>query len=279
MAYVKLTVDGKNFIKKACGTGTSKIIGKNKYVLPYCSPETSPSKTWEAKAMHKGILIMNNEQLAEALIDWYDTYGMEYQMDANVLAAQAFQESGYVIWNYAKTSTASGISQFISGTVFDVILNSSKFTPAEKAALTKGLSGNLLSLATFKVSELIGRQNRPILHQNIIDNPEIMIKAQYVYMKQIANKNSLTSNALFGYNRGPGYIRPAYSDSIAAAASKGDGYENEGIDYVYQIFNILGNRENSRLYGYYFGYDFLGMNNTFNNFEADIAESNNRGHT
>jgi len=284
MGYVKLTVDGKNFIKKACDSSTSKIRGKNSYVLPYCEPKTLPDKEWVSNSKYNGKLITTNGELAEALIGWYDKFGQTYQMDANVLAAQAYQESAYIIWNYAQTSTASGISQFLSTTVFDIILNgSSSFTSEEKAAITKGLTGNLNSINAYKVAFPEGKLNRATMHQNIIDNPEIMIKAQFVYMKSIANKHSsLTSNALFGYNRGPGFIRPAYTDSITAASlfrgEKGDivGYESEGVDYVYKIFNMLGNKNNSNLKGYYFGYD-LGMDKPFNNFEADIKETKNRG--
>lgn len=279
MGYVKLTVDGKNFIKKACDSSTSKIRGKNSYVLPYCDPKTLPDKEWVSNSKYNGKLITTNGELAEALIGWYDKYGQTYQMDANVLAAQAFQESLYIVWNYAKTSTASGICQFLSGTVYDIILKAgSPFTATEKSLITNGLIGNLNSLETYDVAYPNGKLNRARMHQNIIDNTEIMIKAQFVYMKSIANKHSsLTSNALFGYNRGPGFIRPAYTDSITAAASHKAGYESEGVNYVYKIFNILGNKNNPNLTGYYFGYDFLEMNKVFNNFEADISETKNRG--
>lgn len=303
MAYKQLTEEGKKFIRKECvSTEKSLLSGKSsqkikdptsKYynphgVLPFCSPAISPNKIWNANVVYNGLPISTNQVLAEALIDWYNKYGRIYEMDANVLVAQAFQESRYFIWSYALTSTASGISQFTNEALFDMVITNKHpeiaptFTQAEIDAITKNINGNINDFkGTFSVGTLRGKQNRPILHQNIIDNPEIMIKAQFRYMKYIANKcNSLTSSTLFGYSRGPAYAKPSYVESINhCIANAKPGFEEEGIDYVFKIFSILGDKNNElvsvKTKGFYFGYDFLGMveNNNFNPFDAKAIDS------
>ena len=57
--------------------------------------------------------IANGVELAEAIIYWYDFYAKMYELDANVLAAQAYTESAYTLWTYCscvikwKTSSKS----------------------------------------------------------------------------------------------------------------------------------------------------------------------------
>lgn len=282
--YTPLTEQGKAFIKTICsGTGNSLLQGKNPNgILPYCEPETSPSKTWISNAKYNNKLIENNQQLGDALIEWYNKYAEMYQMNANIMAAQAYEESGYKVWNYPLTSTASGISQFMVEAMFDTIIKNppigsqEKMTSTEINAITKGIFGlenpNLkYNIATYSVDNITGKKNRPIIHQNIIDNPEIMIKAQFRYMKYIATLSSLASNALFGYSRGPGHVKPKYTESIIDATNS-DGYEEAGIDYVYKIFKRLEDK---------FGIKDLGMallpsvqKNNFDYVQADIDGSN-----
>lgn len=288
MAYIKLREEGKKFITAACknagANNNSLLYGKSREgALPFCDPPTPSSYYWTSNAKYNGVTITTNETLGKALIDWFDKYGELYGMDANMIAAQAFQESGFFVWNYPMTSTASGISQFIVEAVYDVIIMNKygvtpEFTADEIAKITKNLSGNLIDINTYKVSTTIGKQNRPKLHQNICDNPDLMIKAQYRYMKYIANSytNGIASSALFGYNRGPGYAKPSYADSIKAATNSSN-YQMEGINYVYSIFSILG-KKGFRIPDVYFGYDELGMNSNpatdFNKYKAEVDISN-----
>lgn len=276
MATTKLTEKGMAFIRQKCaGTSNTLLRGKNKYVLPYALPVVSSDYIWISNAKNNGKLLETNQQLGEALIAWYNKYAKTYEIDANVMAAQAYAESGYKIWNYAKTSTASGISQFIVQAVFDIIIQNRgsqvKFTQSEINAITKNIQGDIDDYDnTFKVSTTLGKQNRSILHQNIIDNPEIMIKAQCRFMRKIADDKNvkLGSIILFGYNRGPGYIKSNYTDTINNTIKRTySGYENEGIDYVWKIYTNLFNN---------FGYTHLNMNQKpeeFNAFNADVAGS------
>lgn len=290
--YIVLTEKGKAFIRSKCsGTGNSLLYGKSPYkikdttskyynpdgVLPFCSPATSPTKMWLASPKYEGKTITTNSEFGEALIKWYDKYAKLYLLDANVLAAQAFQESGYKAWNYPLTSTASGLCQFINDAVFDWVIDKSKytsitpkFTDDEIALITKNIVGNKSNFKeTYSVGSQQGKQNRPILHQNVIDNPDLMIKAQCRYMRYLANRcDSLASSALFGYSRGPGNATSSYAESITKAKvyNTSGTYHEEGVDYVYKIFKLLYDN---------FGYNFLEMQETpdpkFDKFNTSIA--------
>lgn len=284
-----LTEKGKKFIRAVCkGTGTSLLRGINKRgVLPYCDPPQQPNTEWISHAKFNGKPIENNEQLGEALIYWYNYYGDQYKLDANVLAAQAFQESAYRIWIYSEVSSASGIGQFLPAAIYDIILINNysyirpKMTQSEIDAILLNTYGKNpdgsagVYQTTYALSSEMGKQNKPIMHQNIIDNPEIMIKAQFRYMKFIASygKSALTSQVLFGYSRGIGNIGKTYSDSIALA-SNSKNYQDEGIEYVFKIFRYLSLPQAiNGVNGMYFGYDGLGMekfpNPDFDHFIAD----------
>jgi len=164
MAYKQLTEKGKSFVRNYCANSKKSLLsGKSaqkyndvtsKYynpdgVLPFCDPPTSPSKIWTANIRNSsGNLISTNQEFGELLILWYDKYGKIYEMDANVLLAQAFQESGYFAWNYPLTSTASGLCQFVSEAVFDIIITNKHsnitplFTSSEIDKITLNVIGN-----------------------------------------------------------------------------------------------------------------------------------------
>ena len=290
--FTPLTKEGENFIRTVCKEAPDSLLqGKNKLgVLPYCDPKTSPEKTWTSHAKDSaGNPIKTNTDLGESLIVWFNKYGGIYLMDANVMAAQAYAESEYYIWAYTTTSDASGISQFETGAIYDIIITNkysqycppnTNMTPNEINAIIAGVNGrntppytlenidNKTNYAIYDLSTPLGRQNRSILHQNIIDNPEIMIKAQFRYMKFIATYHSpLTSNVLFGYSRGPAFVGTIYSDSINKLRNI-NGDVKSGVEYVFKIFAILGDKNNltggnpkgNPKTGIYFGYDDLGMN-------------------
>jgi len=295
--YVELTSEGIKFIRKVCeGNGNTLLRGKStdkvtdktsKYynphgVLPYCEPATAIDKIWISNAKdNSGKILTTNAQLGEMLIYWFNKYSKEYGLNANIVAAQSYAESGYKIWIYPLTSSASGITQFIMITIYGiVILNPDKsFTQAEIDALTKNWTTTDKGKSSFLFSDNgTGKYNRPFLHQNICDNPQISIKAQCSYLKYIAKKtDGLASSTLFGYSRGDGLVSPSYTESIQKAYrhGKGNGYEKEGIIYVERIFKLLGVKptaQGGNPKGY-FGYDDLDMNGTFIQWNAEIAET------
>ena len=274
MAFTKISKLGEDFVhSKVNGSGNSFLSGKasDKHgsvqnnptkVLPNCYPLTNVNKQWTSNpAINGGIDYPNgietNDELANALIFWYNKYGRSFKMDANIMLAQAYIESNLKVWNYSVIGTASGVSQFVDNTFLAVIQNKrGNFTDAELEALTTGMSGytyqpglkpEQIPKGPFLVSispPPVARYNRPITHQNMIDNPEIMIKAQFDYMKYISGYcNGLASSTLFRYNRGLIRLKvtSSYTEVIdfAKAPKFGTGYENEGIDYVYKTFKLL----------------------------------------
>ncbi len=77
-----------------------------------------------------------------------------------------------------------------------------------------------------------------------MNNPHIMIKAQFRYMKYITVKcDNLASSTLFCYNRGPGYARGTYSATVANCQNRaGSKYIVEGVNYVDRIYAVLGDK-------------------------------------
>ena len=309
MPYKELTIEGKEFIKYYCkGSGNSNLSGAvkkkgNIIALPHSNADP---KIWVSKAKgFNGEPILTNDALANALIWWFNSYSAEYGVDANIIAAQAYQESKYKVWNYHYdsvngSSTASGITQFIATTFWDIVINTKSYTSvkafndAEIKLLTIGLEGDVRNVLSYAVSSngnikttpesrALAIRNRAIVHQNITDNPGLLIKAQCRYMKYIAQQcNYSAACALLGYNRGSGYVinlkkynkannidKMVYSDLINQIKNNSEtGYVNEGTNYVEKIFGYLGDKDNKyisldKAKGYWFGYKELGLDKPF----------------
>lgn len=314
---LRITEDGKRFIRGVCAKEGDKLLsGKLSRPLPFSTPAVSPSKIWKCNirdpfSNDPNKMIENSSELAEAIIFWYEQNAQEYKLDPNILVAQAYVESNFRMWVYnSAISTASGINQFIMATVYDVVvLNMRQAITARDRfdidQITNGLRNPNL-LQSYQVSgenSADARFNRPIIHQNIIDNPATMIRAQFKYMKFISSRcNGLASTSLFAYNRGQSYALPTYSAAIERAKRRNNGYEKEGINYVLKTFIVLGDRDNTlnvkfggRLMRpkpnpinlgqddenrFYFGYDNLfenvdiyKPNPNFDAFKANVAES------
>jgi len=220
-----LTEKTKNFILSKYNTGI--LSGKESYALPYSNNSDDTSITYTSSISGT----VTTTQFMSQLIEWYNKYGNEYSVNANILAAQTYAESLFKVWRYSRTG-ALGISQFVPDTINDRIIKNSNFSNEEKNLLLYNIVGDIDS-----------RSNRVQLHQNIIDNPEIMIKGQAVLMNFIMNRNNLlAASSLFAYNRGSSYQSKTYSGLIAhVKTKKGATYCVEGLNYVEKIFNLLSN--------------------------------------
>ena len=312
--FKKLTKEGEDFIRRICTiNGNKSLSGKLSKPLPFSEPETSPDKIWECNIIYNGNKIENSTVLASALIFWYNRYAEKYQMDANILAAQSYVESKYIMWNYLLDDTSSGVSNFTMEMVFEIIVNNLGQTISTSVQenidkITKDLI-NPKSINSYLVKSntpMDARKNRPIIHQNIIDNPEIIIDAQYRYLKKLMEScNGLASTSLFCYNTGISHAAKTYSLAIEncknSKVKKCDYLR--GVNYVLNVFQVLGDKDNKitnekkttlieKPKGYYFGYEHLfkykdSKNNEYNQlyytnpnfqpFEANIAESKEFG--
>lgn len=291
MSYTPLTIDGKNFIKHIASStpGTGLISGTKDKPLPYAS---SNVYSFTAQAYdHNNKLITTNLQLAEALIVWFEKYSQIYDLDSNIIAAQAYAESEYKIWNYSE-SGALGVTQFVPMTIWDVMISNNynvtpKFSDDELNKVKIGLTLPELQTSYYYAegksnskTDVIATNNRLILHQNVINNPEIMIKAQCRLMRNIANNNDrLASSCLFAYNRASGYYGKSYTEIIIKVNNKFQGtYINEGLNYVKRIFGLLADKNNKYIkqdnLGYSFGYDSK-IDIDPSKFDSFVADQNN----
>lgn len=305
MAFTKLTTEGKAFIRYYCrGTGNSCLRGNMGLLQGQLSgtekPQLSPNYVWVATVYDdSGKQITTDEQLGEQLIIWYNRYAEEYKIDANIIAAQGFAESAYKVWVYPQTSTASGISQFTIDTLIDMVMKNissvePKFTQDEIAKIfdvgIEPINMRRKEIAyKVKINEVeneVGMANRAQLHQNVINNPKIMIKAQCRLMKRIASHcDSYANWSLFAYAAGLKYSKMVkkwqvntFTQAIQLAQRDGNKHE-EGVEYIFRIFSFLGDKynvnTNKKEKGYWFGYSsdkLRGLNNESINMGVSLTE-------
>lgn len=302
MAFKKITETGENFIRKiASNANANKIYGNqslikgNNGALPFSDKEDQPNLVWVSHItdIRTNNSITNNDDFANYLIYLLNKYSEEYGLDANIIAAQAYQESKYNCWIYNRNvSTASSISQIVMKTMYDA-LYASRFqflTISERDTITNGMINPSSSKGWRNATDsdyLVAsdyenqRKNRSILHQNMINNPHLVIKIQCALMNYVANNNNnLASSTLFAYNRGSELKSTNYVSLVNYTANKyGNKYINEGVKYVQQIFGFLGDKNNTYISplnkpkGYWFGYKIDINPDKFNVFEANAKSS------
>ena len=294
MPFNKITSNGENFIRTVCsGTGNSLLSGRNNYNLPYSSVQDTPT-IFTTNVEYYGQLVTTNQELGEALIYWFNLYSEQYDLDANIIAAQAYVESKYKVWNYSPTG-AMGISQFISSSFNSIAIANNhnilpKFTTGEIDRLTLDIE-NPLDELSFQFNSKINsiretaRENKTQQHINITNNPDLVIKAQCRFMRFISDRNNnLASSSLFAYNRGSGLTSKTYPEIINKAEKNPKvGNIKEGLDYVLLIFNCLGDKNNEftpitpKPKGISFGYEKkLKLGEPFDLYKADVDASNQK---
>ena len=297
----RITKEGEDYIRTECSKG-KKLRGYFNRPLPFTYPPVPSKHMWNSQIyrIDNNQPVDTDEKWADYLIFLYNHYAQIYDLDPNILAAQAYIESHYITWNFAQSSSASGISQIIASTIYDLILQNhfgigEKFTIDEQNKITnnfnliskyvKGDEHNVNSFTYNKTTR--GKYYRKQLHENVMNNPDIMIKAQFRYIKYISAKraNNLASSSLFGYNRGHGCAKDTYSSSIAYCKNRfGSTYIVEGINYVDRIYAVLGDKNGEmftkaakhKIHGKSFGYDkyFKQYFNKDDIYEAKFYESN-----
>lgn len=311
-----LTETGKSFIRFICNSkNNSDLLTGNNGPLPYSidiNTGVEINKTWVAKPIiyktenNNTVAeeINNNFDLGEALIIWFERAAALYNVDPNVLAAQAYVESKYRLWWYSKNTVKSGINQMKMSVIYDVVINNfsdeTKMTINDISNIARNLENPYLS-SSYKPKDRsdagrISKINRGILHQNVMDFPYTMIKAQARYLKILSKRcNNLTSTTIFCYRKGIKYVNNTLSKSINLYKKDNNLNEdnspdlNDGLDYIAEIFGVLGDKDNKlplfnkyKPKGEYFGYnelfdndDYLDIpNNNFDSYTANVDESN-----
>lgn len=269
--FKKIKQAGEDFIITLANkeSSSNSWLEGNNGKFPF-SVNVSDTKWWKSNCKDRsGNSIYNNSKLAEALIDYYNYYCEIYELDANILAAQAYQEGRFKVWIYNNSvSSASGTVQFLMIAIYDIIVLNNysptpKFTTDEINRIIHNIT-DPYEKSSYQPgdSNYVARLNREQLHQNFIDNLDIMIKAQCRYMKYCSNRaDGIAASALFGYNRGPAYIKSTYTDTVNNYSGNNI---KEGLEYVRYIFGYLGDKNNliipsmgkfKNIEGLSFGYD------------------------
>lgn len=249
MAYKKLTEKGKGFIRnKTSHAGNNLLTGRFNYALPYSPIKNNKTVVFTAKPTLDGKFIVDNKGVGEAVIIWADRYGSLYELDANIVAAQMAAEGAgviagdtlrsYITWAYSP-SGAIGISQFLGDSIWTIIYQINPTLKVEKRVTTDeinklftGISGDIKNNPKI----LNDSTNRIQLHQNIMNNPEIMVKLQCLLLAYIQKNNqNLASSTLFCYNRGANIKSTSYLDAI----KKCELPVAEGLGYVNKIYGFL----------------------------------------
>lgn len=264
----KLTKEGEKFIRTICnGQGDSLIKGRFGYNLPF-SEFQNTGVTFTANAVDPfGNTIVTNEQLGEALIVWYNRYAELTNLDANVLAAQGYEESGYRLWYYNGVNSGCGLADLTSIDIYKYIVRSQTPETLEGLA-TPQFDQNEIDRIIQNTTDPLNRlsyiyrgdrttpelaqtaiDNRYTLYQNIVNNPELSIKAQAIILSQISIRNNgLKPNILFAYHRNHLLSANSYIDLTVKSGRKyGDEFTKKGIDYVDRIYRYLGDKNNDKL--------------------------------
>lgn len=263
----QLTEKGKASIISICTAGgknggrngVGKLQGNNG-VLFRSTPDDTETFYKSTTTNRAGAEIKNNIQLAEALIDFYNTYGKKYNIDVNVLAAQALLESGFRIWVYPPTTTASGLCQFTQPTMWDFIITPRSstngiITSADRTYMKTGLispdlitSWNSVAAGSTKVTKEIAYKNRKTIHQNFINNLDLMIRSQIGLMRDISlRQNNVAASTLLSYNQGS-FLPPGGNRSqsyLEMLRRINERQQKEGSHYVKLVYQRLNQ---------YFGY-------------------------
>lgn len=278
MGFKPLTKQGEQFIRDACNANTNNFSGSLPYALGRSNAQ--PNTVFTAQSYFQGKLITDNATLANALIFWFNQYcgDTNYSLDANIIAAQTFVESGYQLWEYSNggnpnKSSAMGISQLYDNEIWNLFFNGdgeSVTNPkdqtifdAQQAAISTNLTGDLTDIRNIvpfstnstTATNLTAIDNRIQLFQNIMNNTEIMIQTQCKYMSQlgVAN-NNLASSTLFAYAVSGDITSKTYNDAINKAVSLNLPIR-DGSNYVQKIFKVLGGLYKKTLNG--FGKDYV----------------------
>jgi hypothetical protein len=306
MATKLLTKEGKEFIRNVGNYFTKNkgdkylLTGQKNYRLPV-SNQPDPI-VWNTNVIdiRKNAPIVNNSQFIEYIIYLFDLYATQYDVDANIIAAQSFQESEYICWNYAQNSSASGISQFIMKTMYELIYNKKWLTQDEKNKILLNFVDPTMASSWVDVEKSdeldqlnIDKQksNHAVLHQNIINHPDISIKLQCRLVDYIAkNNNNLASSVLFCYNRGSELKSTNYVELVNRyTKNKGEKTAQEGLYYAESIFGYLGDKDHqyiktnkstslgglkSYTKGYFFNYQIkFGFNDFFANSNSSYSSA------
>ncbi|MFW5847787.1 MAG: hypothetical protein ACOCVF_02595, partial [bacterium] len=250
-----ITENGKNYMLSLADENSDSMLrGEQSYPLPF----TNIQKEWISNAYYK---YGNDREWMKELIIIIEKYAQQFDIDPNMIAAQIQTESSFKVWVFPPpaetrntTSSAVGLTQFIYPTLYKTM---EKFFTNEERKLITGENYDSLDYFTLPSYDT---PSRPFIAQNIIDNPELMVKAQCAHMKELGNQgNNLMSTSLMGYHGGSGFTKSNFIESIKKPNS------DSHYKYAYKIMKKMEIN---------FGYEGL-VSSPFDDFAANASYTSN----
>ena len=104
----KITNTGRRFIEKVVADGG--LLSGTNGPMPFSDDGAGNKvdKTWVVNAIGSDDKPLNNDNLAQSLITWFERYAEMYELDPNILAAQAYVDSRYRLWYYSNGCVPDG---------------------------------------------------------------------------------------------------------------------------------------------------------------------------
>jgi len=273
MSYKPLTKAGKAFIMNALKLNANNFTGS----LPYDLGRSNILKNtvFTAQVRDNNVNINTNDTYYALLVSSFEKYSQLYLLDANIMAAQTYLLSNYVLWNYSNggngvNTSAMGITQLLDSTIYDLYFEKRNGGDAEDQAIfdnefsiiTNNLAGDMRDIKNIipyrddstALTNSVALENRRQLFQNIIDNPDLMIKIQCRIMHDLGYaNNNLAASSLFAYIVSRNLKSKTYNEVINNASYANFNNIHIGTAFVNNIFKILDGSYQKDLGG--FGYD------------------------
>ena len=291
----ELTEHGKSFMRKVgehYGNNDNSLLQGNNGILPF-SNETDANKVWVANVkdiFNDNRPVKTNSQFIEYLINLYIEYADEFNVDANIVAAQGFEESEYKTWYYhtddIRVLTSASIAQLPMDMMYYAIYDE-ELTWLDDNQKNKIINGmekpdlpsswrNVENIDPSGKIEDRQRSNHSVFHQNMIDNPDIVVFIQCRFISYISlNNGNYASSSLFAYNSNWKNKSTNYIQLLNEFDKKEDVDDTiKQCEYVERIFGYLGDpkQENIKklrpyVRGFSFNYTFIDYD--FNEFGVD----------
>ena len=241
----KLTQEAKNYILNYQNPNDINLIsGKHSHPLPFSKGYNG---TFTSKIIEQ---YPNNRAWLEYLIVLLEKYAHEFDLDPNMLAAQIETESSYKLWTYSNdkiNSSAGGLTQFTMTTFYNVVIKNAynTFTSDEIFKITGNEFTTYNHFLPNTNRDTLASRSRPEIYQRMIDNPEIMIKAQCSELKNLSKiGNGIMASTLMGYHGGSTYTKSSFEESLYT-----EDINNQGGAHSQYARKIMGRLEKN--YGYY----------------------------
>lgn len=213
MQYLKLTEKAKDFITSVCDESTDIFTKVTNSKLPKSNIKSGV--TFNATMFDdNNVPIITNEDYAKNLIIWLEYYAEIFLVDPNIAAAQLYQESRFLPLSYSGRNTL-GVSGLVDYEIFNILFNASdKISDSDVDKITVGITGDPYQIQTwipylnsrdgktksYLTDNITAINNRPVLYQNLANNPKLGIYCQFYLLSQYGARNkNLAATSLFCY--------------------------------------------------------------------------------